>query len=105
MEVNEITIPSPDFGSQTFGPVTVENMWKGPVDRKDEVPVAFALERCWFLGIVWYREMYRTRGVFQVMADQITLWPTAPVLVERAAWWRRFGYSLLTRESSAHNAI
>ncbi|MBI3490933.1 MAG: hypothetical protein HY047_03955 [Acidobacteria bacterium] len=98
MEVDEITIPSPDFpGGQTFGPVTVEGMWEGPIDLNDELPVTFAPQRCRLFGIGWYSHICRTRGVFNVTADRITLRPTAPVASARAAWWRRLGYWLLTR--------
>jgi hypothetical protein len=105
MEVDEIMIPSPDTpGGQTFGPVTLESTWDGPVDLKGELPVAFAPERCRFFGIGWYRQIYRTRGVFSVTANRITLRPTAPVLIERAAWWRRCGYWLLARRNRARSA-
>ena len=102
MEVDEITIPSPDFpGGQTFGPVTLESPWEGPVDLNGELPVMFALQYCRFFGSSWYSQICHTRGVFDVTADRITLRPTAPVLIERAAWWRRFGYWLLTRPNRA----
>lgn len=98
MEVDEVTIPSPDLREgHTFGPVTVESPWKGPLDPRDEVPVAFAPQFYRLLGIIWYAETHRTRGVFSVKGDQIALQPTAPTLVERAAWWRRAGYWLLTQ--------
>lgn len=106
MEVDEITIPSPDFpGGQTFGPVTLdENAWEGPVDLKSELPVTFVPRRCRVFGIDWYRQVSRTRGIFSVTANRITLRPTAPVLIERAAWWRRCGYWMLTRSHQPSRA-
>jgi len=100
MEVDEITVPSPDVpGGLTFGPVTLETGWEDPVDLSNEPPVTMTPHCRRVLGIRWYRETYRTRGVFHVTRDRITLRPTAPVVVERAAWWRRCGYWLLTRGS------
>ena len=100
LKVDEITVPSPDVpGGLTFGPVTLETGWDDPVDFSHELPVIMTPHCRGFLGIRWYRETYRTRGVFDVTRDRITLRPTAPVVVERAAWWRRCGYGLLTRWS------
>ena len=97
MEVDEITVPSPDVpGGLTFGPVTLETVWEDPVDLSNEPPVTMTPHCRRFLGIRWYRETYRTRGVFHVTRDRITLRPTVPVVVDRAAWWRRFGYRLFT---------
>ena len=97
MEVNEITIPSPNFpGGQTFGPVTLELTWEGPVDLKDELPVIITPRSRRFMDIRWYPDVSRTRGVFTVTGDRIMLRPTAPVVIERATWWRRLGYWLLT---------
>lgn len=105
MEVDEITIPSPDFpGGQTFGPVTLEDTEEGPVNLKAELPVTFALQHRRFFGISWYSQTCQTRGVFNVTADRIAFRPTAPVLIERAEWWRRFGYWLLTRRNRASSA-
>jgi hypothetical protein len=90
MEVDEIMIPSPDTpGGQTFGPVTLESTWDGPVDLKGELPVAFAPERCRFFGIGWYRQIYRTRGVFSVTANRITLRLAARPSPFRSARTRR----------------
>lgn len=98
MEVQEVTIPFREFRERhTFGPVTVESLWIGPVDSRSEVPVTFAPQLYRFLGIIWYAETHRTRGVFSVKGDQIALQPTAQILVERAAWWRRAGYWLLAQ--------
>ena len=100
MEVDEISIPSPDVpGGLTFGPVTLEHAWEGPVDLKNELPVIITPRSRRFMGIRWYRETYRTRGVFHVTRDRIMLRPTAAVSIERATWWRRFGYWLLTWRS------
>jgi hypothetical protein len=97
MTVAEMTIPSPDFPSgHTFGPVTIE-LTDGAVDLDGELPVTFAPEMCVFLGVRWFPDTYRTRGVFAVRADQIIFRPTARVVAERAAWWRRAGYSLIVR--------
>ena len=96
MEVDEITVPSPDCpAGLTFGPVTLEDVWEGSGDLSDELPIALTPRCRQFLGIRWYPETYRTRGVFSVTRDRIMLRPTAPVLIERATWWRRFGYWLL----------
>jgi hypothetical protein len=98
MEVVEITVPSPDFpDGETFGPVTLEPVWEGPVDLDLELPVIMTPRRQRFLGVRWYPEVCRTRGVFAVAGDRIILKPTAPVVIARAAWWRRLGYWLLTR--------
>jgi len=100
MEVDEVTIPSPDFpGGQTFGPVTLENAWEAPVSLTGELPVTYVPHRVRLFGIDWYRQICRTRGVFGVTANRITLTPTAPVLIERGAWWRRCGFWLFTRSS------
>jgi hypothetical protein len=100
MEVQEVTIPFREFPeNHTFGPVTVESPWIESADSSREVPVTFAPRRYRFLGIIWYAETYRTRGVFSVKGDQIALQPTAPTFVERTAWWRRVGYWLLARLS------
>jgi hypothetical protein len=100
MEVREVTIPFREFPeNHTFGPVTVESSWIESADSSREVPVTFAPQRYRFLGIIWYAETYRTRGVFSVKADRITLQPTGPALVERATLWRRVGYWLLARLS------
>ena len=97
MEVNEITILSPTFlGGQTFGPVTLEPAWEGPVDLKDELPVIITPRGRRCMGIHWYPEMACTRGVFTVTGDRIIFRPTAPVVIERTTWWRRCGYRLLT---------
>ena len=98
VEVDEITIPSPDFpGGQTFGPVTIDGRWDGPVDASRELPVTFAVHHCRRFGIGWYPQRCRTRGIFTVVADRISLTLTAPMVVERAAWWRRLGFWLLSR--------
>lgn len=103
MEVDEITIPSPDFpNGQTFGPVTLERGHEGPVDPCRELPVTFAPQRRRRLGVDWYPQIYHARGVFNVNRNRITLALTdAPVVIERAIWWRRFGYWLLARPHRA----
>ena len=96
MEVDEITVPSPDFpGGLSFGPVTLDNGWVNGVDIRDELPVTLTPRCCRSLGVRWYRERYRTRGVFTVMRNHILFTPTAPVVVERAGWWRRLGYLIV----------
>ena len=96
MEFDEITISSPDFpGGQTFGPVTLEHTWEGPVDLNGKLPVTMTRRARRFLGVHWYPEVYRTRGVFTVTGHRIMLRPTASVVIERAAWWRRWGYGLV----------
>jgi hypothetical protein len=98
MEVDEITVPSPDLpDGLSFGPVTVERGWEGAVDPRDELPVVLTPSCCEFGGIRWYAERYRARGVFTVVRDQIVFAPTVPVARERVAWWRRIGYRLLRR--------
>lgn len=105
MEVDEITIPCRDFpGGQTFGPVTLEDTWEGPVDLREELPVTFALQRCRAFGISWHSQVCHTRGVLDVTADRITLKPTAPIVIEPAAWWRRFGHWWLTRRNRTRGA-
>jgi hypothetical protein len=100
MEVDEITVPSPDFpAGLTFGPVTLEDVWEGALDLRHELPVTMTPRCRRFLGIRWYRETYRTRGVFHVTRDRITFRPTTPVSIDRAPSWRRFGYWLLMRGS------
>lgn len=97
MTVAEMTIPSPDFPSgHTFGPVTIE-LTDGAVDSDGELPVTFSPEMCVFLGVRWFPDVYRSRGVFAVRADRIIFRPTARVRAERAEWWRRAGYSLIVR--------
>ena len=104
MEVDEITIPSPDFpNGETFGPVTLERGHEGGVDPRRELPVTFALERRRILGIDWYPQTYHARGVFNVTRDRITLALTeASVVVERASLWRRCGFWLLARRHRAN---
>jgi len=98
MEVDEITVLSPDFpGGLTFGPVTLESAWEGSPEVRDELAVRLTPRRLQFLGIYWYAERYRTRGVFTVADDHVHFRPTAGVSRERAAWWRRFGCRLLER--------
>jgi hypothetical protein len=97
MEVDEITVPSPDVpAGLTFGPVMLEDVWEGALDLRDALPVTMTPRCRRFLGIRWYRETYRTRGVFHVTRNRIMFRPTAPVAIERAASWRRFGYWLFT---------
>jgi hypothetical protein len=97
MEFDEITISSPDFlGGQTFRPVTLEHAWEGPVDLNEALPVIMMRRSRRFLGVRWYPEVYRTRGVFNVTGNRIILRPTAPVVIERTGWWRRLGYWLVT---------
>ena len=97
MEVDEVTVPSPDVpAGLTFGPVTLEDVWEGPVDVRQELPVTMTPRCRRFLSIRWYRETYRTRGVFHLTRDRIMFRPTAPVSIEPATSWRRFGYWLLT---------
>ena len=106
MEVDEITVPSPGVpGGLTFGPVTLETGWEDPVDFSDDLPVTMAPRCRRFLGIRWYRETYRTRGVFHVTRDRIMFRPTAPVAIERAASWRRFGYWLLMHGSPRRRRV
>ena len=96
MEVDEITVPSPDVpGGLSFGPVTLDDAWVNRVDLKDELPVTLTPRCCRSLGVRWYPERYRTRGVFTVTRNHILFTPTAPVVVERAGWWRRIGYFIL----------
>jgi hypothetical protein len=104
MEVDAITIPSPDFpNGETFGPVTLERGHEGPVDPRRELPVTFVLQRRRMFGVDWYSQICHARGVFSVVRDQITLTLTdAPVVIERATWWRRFGYWLLARPHRAN---
>ena len=98
MEVAEITVPSPDVPEGlSFGPVTVDSAWDAAVEAHEELPVTLTPRSCQFLGIRWYAERYRTRGVFSVIRDRIVFKPTAPVVIDRAVWWRRLGYGLLTR--------
>src|SRR5262245_4675679 len=95
MEVDEITILSADFpGGLTFGPVTFESALDVASDARDELPVTVTPRRYFAFGIRWYVERYRTRGVFSVVRDRIRFRPTAPVLTERARWWRRAGCRL-----------
>jgi hypothetical protein len=100
VEVDEITIPSPDFpNGQTFGPVTLE---RGHEDPGRELPVTFALQRRRRFGVDWYPQIYHARGVFNVNRNRITLALTdAPMVIERATWWRRFGFWLLARPQRA----
>ena len=96
MEVDEITVLYPDCpGGLTFGPVTVQTPYEDAAEARDELPVTLTPRRQRFLGILWYVERYRTRGVFTVARDHICFRPTASVLLERAAWWRRAGCRLL----------
>jgi hypothetical protein len=111
MEVDEITVPSAYVpGGLSFGPVTLESAWEGALDSRDELPVTLTPRCSLFLGIRWYPERYHTRGVFNVTRDHIAFRPTAHVSIERAGWWRRVGFRLLTWRaangalSSAHNA-
>jgi len=100
MEVDEVTVPSSDVpGGLTFGPVTLEDVWEDSVDLSNELPVTMTPHCRRFLGIRWYTETYRARGVFYVTRDHITLRPVARIVIERATWWRRLGYWLLTRGS------
>ena len=100
LEVDEITIPSPDFPKgHTFGPVLLV-LGSTTVDSKLEVPVSFAFQRRKMFGIEWYPQICRVRGVFRVNRDRITLVLTdAPVVIERASFWRRIGSWLVTRSS------
>ena len=56
MEIDEITIPSPDFpDGQTFGPATLhESAREGPVDPTRELAIRFVPQRCRVWGIDWY---------------------------------------------------
>jgi len=97
MHVDEITIVSAAFpGGLTFGPVTLDRPWEGSVETRDELSVTLTPRCGQFLGIRWYLERYKARGVFIVMRDQVLFRPSAALLVERAAWWRRAGYLFLT---------
>jgi hypothetical protein len=102
MLLDEITVTSQDLPEAlSFGPVSLRTACEGPVDSRNELPVTLT-PRCYqFLGIQWYRERYRTRGAFEVQRDQISFRPTEPILVERAALWRRLGFRLLGRFSAA----
>src|SRR5262245_10662267 len=96
MEVDEITVLSPVFpDGLTFGPVTLEIVSDGRTEPRDELPVRLVVRRRRFLGIHWYAERYRTRGVFTVADDRVRFRPTTRVARERAAWWRRLGCWLL----------
>ena len=98
MEVDEITVLSPAFpDGLTFGPVTLEIAWDGRAEARDELPVRLTVRRRRFLGVQWYAERYRTRGVFTVADDRVRFRPTSRVARERAAWWRRVGCWLLER--------
>jgi hypothetical protein len=99
VQVDEITIPSPDFpDGQTFGPVTLAVERDVVRDSRFEVPVTFAARRRRVFGVDWYPHLYHARGVFSVVGDEITLALTeAPIRIEPAAWWRRLGYWLLGR--------
>jgi hypothetical protein len=100
VEVDEITIPSPDFANGlTFGPVTIESGWGGPFDAQAELPVAFALHHRRLFGVDWYPGTCYGRGVFSVIRDRITLRLTAPAVIEPAGSWRRFGYWLIAGPS------
>jgi len=97
MEVDEVTVPSPDLpAGLSFGPVTLDSASDGTVNTRDELPVTLTPRCCQFLGIRWYLEQCRTRGVFHVRRDRIFFTPTAGVSITRAAWWRRTGYRLFT---------
>lgn len=97
MEIDEITIPSPDFpNGQTFGPVTLERGHEKPPDPRREWPVTFSLQHRRRFGVDWYPEICHASGVFRVVSDHITLVLTdAPAVIEPASWWRRVGYRLL----------
>lgn len=106
MNVDEVTIPSLDFpGGQTFGPVEIEPSWDGPADWREELPVAMRPRSRRFLGVCWYPEVYFTRGVFTVSGDRILIRPTAPIVVTRAAWWRRLGYRIFGRRPHARSTM
>jgi hypothetical protein len=98
LEIDEVSVPSPDFpNGQRFGPVTLESGRVGPIDVHSELPVTFAMRRRRVLGVDWYAGTCHARGVFTVRRDRISLVLTAPVVVDRAAWWRRFGYWVFAR--------
>ena len=102
VEVEEVSVPSPDFpDGQRFGPVTLEGGHGGPVDMQPELSVAFAIERRRVLGIDWYPGICHARGIFYVTRDRIRLRLTTPVTIDRAAWWRRFGFWVLARPTRA----
>src|SRR5262249_27068966 len=94
-----ITVLSPVFpDGLTFGPVTLDSAWDGRAERSvDELPVRLIVRRRRFLGVQWYAERYRTKGVFTIADDRVRFRPTARVARERAAWWRRLGCWLLER--------
>src|SRR5437867_2415704 len=97
MQVDEVTVPSPDLPEGlSFGPVTLQSFGRGSFDNYDELPVMLTPHRYQCLGVTWYFERCRTRGVFDVKRDEILFTPTGPVLTERASWWRRAGYRLLS---------
>ena len=98
VEVDEVTVPSPDFpDGQRFGPVTVESGRDDPFDTQSELPVAFAIQHRRLFGIDWYPGVCHARGIFNVTRNRIRLRLTTPVVVDRAAWWRRLGYWVLAR--------
>jgi hypothetical protein len=99
VQVDEITIPSPDFpGGQTFGPVTLTTDLDVAVGQRLEVPVTFAPRRRRIFGIDWYPHLCHVRGAITVAGDQITLvLMDAQMQIQPAAWWRRLGYWLLAR--------
>ena len=98
MEVERVIVASPNFlEGQTLGSVTVEYAWEGPVNLNDEVAVTLMSGCEYRFGVVWYSTICQTQGVLDVTADRIHLKPTAPIVFERAAWWRRLGYWLLMR--------
>lgn len=68
--------------------------------RRDELPVTMTPRCRRFMGIRWYRERRIAHArVFHVTSDSIMFRPTAPVAIERATSWRRFGYWLLMHRS------
>ena len=104
MEIDEITIPSPDFpdGQSSGRRHLMRAQRKGRLTRPASCQSGLS-HRCRVWGIDWYPLISRTRGTISVAGNRITLRPTVPVLVERAVWWRCCGYWMLAhshRQSS-----
>lgn len=63
-------------------------------------PYRFIMHSVRCCGIAWYHESFHCEIALEATPDaRLTMMPKGPMTLERAAWWRRLGYAVLTHRT------
>ena len=102
IEVETIEVEEPDHcpftipfeGSFKF---SVSSTWNAPLPIGEQHEYELTLEHRKFLGIEWWPTRTRFTGVIKDWdGESMSVSSVSPIVVERAEWWRRLGYWIIT---------